>query len=395
MIVVAFAVAGLSLAATVEWLRPSLRRSEVQLARVERGAIEETLTANGTVVPLVEQVVSSPVEARVVRIGRRAGDRVAAGDELLTLDTIATQLDVARLGERLSQKESEVAQLVLQLDESIAQQRAQIEQKRLDVQILHYTSQQKEKLRAAGLTAEHDALAAAAQAKKSDIELRQLEEALGRALRTREAKLKASRLDLSIAQREREESRRQLELAQLRAPRAGVITWTLAEEGATVRRGDLLARIADLSAYRVVATVSDIHAARLAPGLRARVKLDETTTATGSIESVDPRIVSGVVTFSITLDQPAHPRLRNNLRADVAVITNRRPGALTVRRGRLGNAGANHLFVVRGENLVRIPVRFGLTGDERIELLTGVDEGDQVVVSDMADYQDVDVIRLR
>src|SRR5690349_23996499 len=83
----AAAVVGFFFAATVQWLRPSLDRRKIQIARVERGSIAATLEASGTVVPLVEQVVSSPVEARVLRVGRRAGDRVRAGDELLTLDT--------------------------------------------------------------------------------------------------------------------------------------------------------------------------------------------------------------------------------------------------------------------------------------------------------------------
>src|SRR5215213_7933599 len=130
--VIAVAAAGFCLAATVEWLRPSVDRAEMQTAKVGRGSVEATLQANGTIVPLVEQVVSSPVEARVLRVGHRAGDRVRAGDELIALDTSASQLDAARLFERVAQKESETAQLRIKLDESIATLRAQIEQRKLD-----------------------------------------------------------------------------------------------------------------------------------------------------------------------------------------------------------------------------------------------------------------------
>lgn len=80
-------------AATVQWLRPSIRRSDVQWARVERGAVDATLQANGTTMPAVEQVVSSPVEARVLRIVRHAGDAVRAGGIEITVeadDTVAS-----------------------------------------------------------------------------------------------------------------------------------------------------------------------------------------------------------------------------------------------------------------------------------------------------------------
>jgi HlyD family secretion protein len=392
--VIAIAALAFFFAATVRWLRPSFDRRVTRTARVQRGSIASTLEANGTVVPLVEQVVSSPVEARVLRVGRRAGDRVRAGDELLTLDTSASQLEAARLDDRVAQKQSTETELRLRLEESIATLRAQIEQKKLDAQIVHYSAQQKATLRSEGLIAEQDALGAAAMAKKTDIELRQLEEALARALRSRDVQLSASRADISMAQREREESRRQLELAMLRADRDGILTSIVGEVGATIRRGDVLARIADLSAYRVEASISDIHAARLAAGMRAKVTLDGAA-IDGSIESVDPRIVNGVVKFFITLDQPANARLRNNLRVDVAVITGTRNDTLVVQRGALARADTTHAYVIRGDEALRVPMRFGLAGTETIEILDGAREGDELVISDVTDYEGVEKVRVK
>jgi HlyD family secretion protein len=392
--VVAVAAAAFLLSATVEWLRPSLRRKSIQTARVERGAIEATLDASGTVVPLIEQVVSSPVEARVLRVGRRAGEQVRIGDELLTLDTSASKLEAERLHDLLSQKESTQSELRLRLDETIANLEAQIEQKKLDAQIASYSADQKAKLRAEGLIAEQDALAAAATKRKTDIELRQLGEALSRANRSRDAQLAASRAGMSTAIRDRAESLRQLELAMLRADRNGVLTSIVNEVGATVRRGDILARIADLSAYRVEATISDVHAARLSAGMRARAILEGVVIG-GTIESVDPRIVSGVVKFYIRLDTPAHPRLRNNLRVDVAVVTGSRYGTLVIRRGALGRTNSTRAFVVRDDDAVRVPVRFGLAGTDTIEILSGLEAGDEVVISDVSAFDDVAVVKLK
>jgi len=394
-VVIAIAAVVFSFAATIQWLRPSVHRSEIRTARVERGTVDATLQATGTVIPLGEQVISSPVEARVLRIGRRAGDRVHAGDELLTLDTAASRLDADRLRERVAQKESEAAQLRLSTDESIATIAAQIEQKKLDVQILRYTSDQKTKLREAGLTSEQEALASAAAAKKSDIELRQLEEALGRAKRSRDAQLAGAQMDLSIARREHEASVRQLELAMLRAQHDGVLTWIVSEEGATVRRGDVLARVADLSAFRVEATISDLHASKLAAGMRVHVKVDERTRIGGRISAVDPRIVNGVVRFYVELDQPSFAALRNNVRVDVFVVTSSRAAALRVARGALGQGVSEEVFVVRGNKAVRRTVRYGVAGDESIEIVGGLAAGDEVVISSMTDYAGVKELRIK
>ncbi len=392
--VVAIAAASFSLAATVEWLRPSIDRRDLQTSRVKRGSVEATLQASGTVVPLVEQVVSSPVEARVLRVGHRAGAPVKTGDELLTLDTAATRLESERLDEKLTQKLSENEQLRLRLDENVASLEAQLEQKKLDAEILHHTATQKQKLHAEGLATDQEELAAQAAAKKSDIEIRQMEEAVLRAKLSREVQLKAARTDLSFVRRESEESRRQLALAMLRADRDGVLTWVVPEVGAMVRRGDIVARIADLSTYRVVAQISDVHASRLGAGMRANVKL-EGATIPGTIESVDPRIENGVMKFYVTLDQPSHAQLRNNLRVDVSVIAGRRAQTLIARRGALGRTSSTHAFVVRGENAVRVPVRFGLAGDDTIEFMDGLREGEEVVISDMNEFADVENVRIK
>ena len=392
--VIAVAAAAFCLAATVEWLRPSLDRAEMQTARVQRGSVEATLQASGTVVPLVEQVVSSPVEARVLRVGRRVGVPVKVGDELLTLDTAASQLEAARNDERLTQKISENEKLRLGLEESIATLEAQLEQKKLDAEIYHHTATQKRKLHDEGLATDQEALAAEAAAKKSDIELRQLADAVRRAKRSRDVQIAAASTDLSFVRREADESRRQLQLAMLRADHDGVLTWVVPEVGAMVRKGDIVARIADLSAYRVIAQVSDVHSSRIGAGMRVNVKLDGETLP-GTIESVDPRIENGVMKFYVTLDQPSHPRLRNNLRVDVSVVTGRRAETLVVRRGALGRSSASQAFVVRGNDAVRVPVRFGLAGDDAIEIAEGLREGEEVVISDMSEYADVANVRLK
>lgn len=393
IVLVALGAVAFLVAASVEWLRPSLERRTLQTARVARGVIESTLDAAGTVIPLSEEVVSSPVEARVVRVGRRAGDRVRAGDPLLTLDTAAAALDAARLGDRLAQQESAHAELRLRLDESVAGLRAQLERKLLDAEIDRYTAEQKAKLSAAGLVAENEMLAAQAAAKKSRIEIDQLREAIERATRSRDAQLVAATAATATVRRELHESRRQLDLAMLRAGRDGIVTSILDEAGATVRRGETIARIADLSAYRVEGSISDVHAARLAAGQRAYVILDGATLG-GVLESVDPRITNGVVRFQVRLDEPSHAALRNNLRVEIAIVTAQRANALVVRRGALGRSGGNHVFVVRGGEAVRAPVRFGLAARDAIEIVTGLSEGDEVVISDTSDYEEISKIRL-
>ena len=382
-------------AATVSWLRPSVRRADLQIARVERGTVDATIQAAGTVVPEIETVISSPVEARALRIQHRAGDRLHAGDAILTLDTSATKLDLDKLNDAVAQKESTLGQARLRAEDDIAAAGAALDQKQLDADILKLKAAQNTQMHAEGLVSSQDELVAVTAKKKNDIEIAQLRDALGRARRTTQAQIAAAQLDLRTAQRERDQSERQLNLAMARSDQEGVLTWVLPEVGATVRKGDVLARVADLSAYRVVATIPDVHMSKLAAGMRAHVKLDDTTTIEGTISSIDPRIENGVAKFYVTLDQRAFPRLRNNLRVDVFPILGSRANVLRIRRGALGQGEHEDVYVVRGSTLIRAPVRWGLTGDEVIQPIDGLHEGDSVVISNMNDYQGIRELRLR
>ena len=89
------------------WIKPSLERSRIRTARVERGAVEASITASGTVVPEFEQVMASPIGSRVVRILERPGALLVKGQPIVELDLSQAQLKVEKLGEQLALKQNQ------------------------------------------------------------------------------------------------------------------------------------------------------------------------------------------------------------------------------------------------------------------------------------------------
>lgn len=367
------------------WLRPSVDRSRLRTATVDRGPVEGTVEASGTVVPAFEKALSSPVEARVERILARPGDQVAPGEEIVELDTAASRTELQRLADLMAQKRAEREEKRLEMESELADIRSGIESGRLDAEILRHRLEQDRRLHAQGLLAEERLRESEVSARKAEIELRHLEVSLERTRRAHEAGLRRLDLDFEIFRGQRDATGRELELATARADRPGVLTWVVAEEGVTVARGEVLARIADLDAFRVEATVSDVHAARLAEGLSVRVLLDGER-LDGLLRGVRPRIEDGIVRFDVELDRPSHPKLRHNLRVDVLVITGARSDALRLPRSAATGGGAvGRIFVVQGDRAVRRRVRLGLAGYEHVEVVEGLAEGEEVILSDMSD----------
>lgn len=380
------------------WLRPAVDRDRLRTATVDRGLVEGGIEASGTVIPAFESVLSSPVEARVERILKRPGETVRAGEEILRLDTTAARLEVEKLDDQLARKLNEKEQLRLALEKTLRDLDSRIESTRLDAEVLGYRAEQNRKLHAGGLISQEALQASEVQAKKARIELAQLEGSVEGERRSTQAQLAGVDLELRTLTQEREAARHQLLRATTRSDRAGVLTWVLPEEGAMVSRGTVIARIADLDSYRVEATVSDIHAARLARGLPVRIQMDGQELA-GTLAEIAPAIKDGAALFFVDLEQPAHPRLRNKLSVDVVVRTGQRRDVLRVAKGP-GTDGDREeaVFVLdpeNGDHAVRRAVRFGTVGTDHVEIVEGLREGEEVILSDMNDFLHLTQVKLR
>lgn len=377
------------------WLRPSVARAEIRTGTVDRGPVEGIVEASGTVIPAFESVISSPVEARVEKVLKRPGEVVKAGEAILVLDTSASKLDLEKLEAQLARKANEQQQLRINLEKSLIDLKGQIERQKLDSEGATYRFEQNQKLRTDGLVSEQTARASEADAKKAKIELEQLQASVASAHRSTDAQLQGVELDLATLHKERDDARRLLELATTRSDRSGVLTWVVPQEGTTVRRGDVIARIADLDSFRVEASVSDVHSSSLHAGQPVRVKLDGQT-LDGRLASIDPTIENGAVKFKVDLADARNPRLRNALRVDVLVVTDARVNALRVPKGPFAQGGQTEdVFVVQGDHAVRRRARLGLTGYEFYEVIDGLAPGEVVIVSDMKDYTHLERVNLK
>lgn len=376
-------------------LRPSVERSRVRTSVVDAGPLEAAITAAGRVLPEVEQVLTSPVDARVLKVRKRAGDAVKAGESIVEIDLSQAELAVAALDRDLALKRNEEHRKRLALDASLNDVVGRYESKELDLGAKRAALERKKQLHAAGLVSVQELREAELAEAQAAIELKQLETSREIARAGSDAEVEGLGLEAANLRARRADAWRELQRGTARAEHDGVVTWTLTEEGATVRKGDPIARVADLSAFRVEGTVSDLNSGRMAIGLPVRVDAGEQELR-GAVSSIDPTIRNGVMTFTVALQDKSNAALRPNLRVDVFVLTEQKARALRVERGPFATGGsAQNVFVVRGAMARRTRVRLGAASPTHFEVLEGLSEGDEVIVSDMSDYQHAREIRVR
>lgn len=377
------------------WLKPTLSRSRIRTAKVETGSLEATITASGTVVPEFEQVLSSPVDARVLKILKRPGDLVERGTPILQLDVSASVLAVEKVNQQIELKQNAQAKARLDLESTLNDLQSRLETKTLDHKSLQASSARNRELFKSGLLSEDKLREVELLEEKAALELKQLETAKRTAQQSTKTQLEGLDLELKQLAKERDEAKRQLDLATTKSDRSGVLTWVVQEEGATIQKGAVIARIADLNSFRVDATISDVHANRLSPGMPVSIKINNDALA-GAIRSIDPTIRNGIVTLQASLHDQSSALLKSNLRCDVLIVTDRKDKTLRIKKGPFANAeGAREVFVMRGEVAVKTPVKFGLASFDFFEVLSGLLEGDEVIISEMTEYQHLKEVKIK
>ena len=367
-------------------IAPSVNRADIRLSKVTRGTIEASLSAGGTVVPKYEEVVTSEITGQVVEVIARPGRAVQAGEVILKLDTNNVDIALDSLNERIAVKENQILSKTLQTRKAINDTKARIELLSVDLQSRETRYQRLKLLASSGATAKHELLEAELDVQRTEIEIRQLKTALKDMDESTAAEIEGIKLEKSILEKDQKEKLRLLASAEVKAPRSGILTWVQEEEGTRVNPGEPIARVADLTQFRIEASISDYYADQLREGMPVSVRQSENRLK-GFVQTILPTIDNGIVKLLIELEEPNAAGLRANLRVDADIITGVIQDTLMVKQGPFINgAGIHEVFVMRDGEAQRRKVEFGLSDAFHYQIINGVQEGDELIISNMNDY---------
>jgi len=375
-------------------LRPSVSGADVAIAEVRRGSVDNTVDATGVVVPVHEEVVSSPGASRVAKVHAKPGQQVKAGDLLLELDDREIRLALESFKEQLAQQDNRILVLSQEMEQKLKQTRSAIELLEIDLQAAHAAFDRNQQLRASGLVSGENLLTSQLNVQRRDIELRQQRELLDDTRRSTASNVAAARLQQAILQKQIARQAQLLDQTRVCAPFSGMLTWLLEQEGASVAPGQLVARVSELNNYRVEATLSDYHARLLAPGQAVRVEQNGEV-MNGSVHTVLPEVDNGSIKLLVDLAQPRNPHLRNKMRVDVKVVTAHRDKVLVLDTGPAFNGkGPQPAFLMQEGMARKTTLDLGASDGKVVEVAAGARAGERFIVSDTAAFKDRDSIRI-
>jgi HlyD family secretion protein len=403
---VAFAVAGLLVIGLVSVVlarlkpaAPTVERATVWVDSVKRGAMLRQVRGLGTLVPVDEarRWIPASTQGRVERIVLRPGAEVGPDTIVLELsDPLAMQLlDEAQ--QQFLAAEADLASLEAQLQTERLSQRsiaatveADFEQARLEKEV-------NEDLAKDGLVSNLILKQSTVRAESLSTRNRLEQERVKVAEDNIRAQLKAQQARIDQLRSLVTLRRDQVDRLRVRAGMHGVLEQVPVEVGQQVAPGTNLARVADPTRLKAELRIAETQARDLTIGQIAQVDT-RNGIIPGKVARIDPAAQNGTVTVDVQLEGPLPRGARPDLSVDGTVELERLDNVLFVGRPAFGQeqstVGLFKLDPATGE-ASRVQVQLGRSSVNTIEVVSGLADGDQVVLSDMSAWDQFDRIRLR
>ena len=377
-------------------MRTGVKEKDLVFSTVDQGTIEVSVSASGKVVPAFEEIINSPINTRIVEVYKKGGDSVDVGTPILKLDLQSTETAYQKLLDEELTKKYQLEQLRINNEVALNDLANQIKVSEMQLNRKRVILRNEQYLDSIGSGTTDQVRQAELDVNVSELELEQLRQQYEGKRQTLDADYKVKELELSIVRKDLAETRRTLEDAQVRSPRKAILTYINDQIGVQVSQGTQIAIISDLSHFKVEGEIADTYGDRVAAGGKAIVKIGREQLV-GQVSSVTPLSKNGVISFTVQLEDDSNKRLRSGLKTDVYVMNAVKEDVM-----RIANAsyyvgrGEYELFVrTADDELEKRKVQLGDSNFEYVEVVSGLEPGEQVVVSDMSNYKNKNSLKLK
>ncbi len=375
---------------------PSVERATVWIDIVKRGPMLRQVRGLGTLVPEEVRWIPATAEGRVERILVLPGKPVKADTVLIELSNPEMELQALESESQARAAEAQFAELKVRLESQRLDQRAAAARVQADFHIAKLRADADTELARDGLVADltrkQSDLTASELKSRAEIEQQRLE-MNGESVR---AQLAVQQAQVDQARALARLRRNQVDALRVRAGLSGVLQQLPLEVGQRVAPGTTLAKVAQPEHLKAVVRIAETQAKDVQIGQRASVD-----TRNGVIEAhvarVDPAAQNGTVTVDLALDGKLPKGARPDLSVDGTVELERLDNVLYVGRPAQGQAeGQVGLFRLEteGNEATRIKVQLGRASVNTVEIVSGLKEGDRVILSDTSAWDAFDRLRL-
>jgi HlyD family secretion protein len=398
-----YAVAGVAVVAvvTVALSRlspaaPSVDRGTLVMDTVRRGAMVREVRGPGTLAPESPTFISAVTSGRVDRVILRPGAQVEPGTVLIQMSNPDVELQALSADQVVSAAEAALVTLRTSLESQRLSQEGVVAQMQANYLEAQRTAVADDSLAQRNLISRYELTKAHDQVTMTrsmlDIEQRRLAVIAGSV---------DSQITLQQGQVEKLRAIAQFQRGRVAsmnvtAGAKGTLQDLSLEAGQWVQAGQQLAEVVEPTRLKAVLRIAETQAAEVSVGQSADIDT-RNGIVKGHVVRTDPQAQGGTVAVDVALDGTLPQGSRSDLSIEGTITLERLPNVLHVGRPAYGQSNSTvGLFKVveGGHYAVRVNVQLGRSSVNSVEVLGGLKEGDQVILSDMSRYDAVDRVKL-
>lgn len=375
---------------------PSVEKSAVWTDTVKRGEMKREVRGPGILVPKEVRWIAAETTARVERIVVKPGAVVAPDTVILELSNPEVQDAVLSARAALTAAEADYAARRMTLESQQLDQKATTASIEGDYEASRLQAEAEADLNKKGIISDinyrRTQLTADSLKVRIDIE----KERASKFASTMQAQLAADRARIEQLQNTAQLRERQAAALHVKAGIAGVLQQVPVQEGAQVIAGANLARVAVPNVLMAELRIAETQAKDITLGLSVAVDTRNGIVA-GTVSRIDPAVIEGSVQVDVDLVGTLPEGARPDLSVDGTIEIERLSNVVFVGRPAYGQSGADTtLFRIDPKSMVasRIPVRLGRASVNLIEVVQGLQPGDQVILSDTSQWDRYDRLKL-
>jgi len=372
----------------------SIERSRLRLATVARGDLVFDVAVQGRVVAASRPTLFSPAPG-IVSLRVREGERVAKGDVLAVLESPETENRLQQETATLAALRSDLARLELSTRQRNLENRQAVELGEVRVEAARRAVKRAEELAAQGLLSATELEAARDALRIAEIELAQARQKVeletdALAFEVADGRSRVERQGLVVA-----EVQRQVAELTMRAPFDGLVATVPVQNRDALVRGQAVVGVVDLGDLEVEVSIPETYADDVTPGVEAAVVIDNETRR-GTVTRVAPDVQAGQVIGRVAFAGGTPAGLRQNQRVSTRLVLAHQTGVLKVARGPFVETGGGRwVYVVKDRLARRREIELGTVSVTEAEVVRGLEEGEEIVLSDLSQLQGAQTVLLR
>lgn len=366
---------------------PVLVRGEFETAVAEYGPVIRTVDAEGIVEAENEVLLRSPASTVIKRIYHEPGSYVNAGEIILILDSEQIEEQIENITDQLKVKRNNLRKNRLNAHAVKVDLEYNVEMKELRIaSIKSELNDQKQLLEVGGISpARIEKTKQELEAARKDLEMILQKNSIR--LKQLEAEEEGLLLQIEIQEKELAAKREILQKMVVRAPSSGMVLNIYGNEGEKTNVGQLLVIMSDMTSFKINGAIDEKQADLITTGRQVYAVIDREWLP-GQIGNIKPMIEDNKVRFDVFLENSSHEKLIPNLRVDLRVVQARRDSTLRVPNGPALTANKKQeVFVVGSGKARRREVVTGLKGADWMEILEGLEAGEEIIISDISSYR--------